>query len=376
MKFHPIADIFPLMEGAEFSSLVESIKTNGQREPIVTHDGKILDGRNRWRACKEAKVDPKTKEYHGKDPLAYVIDLNLKRRHLDESQRAMVGARIATLKNGSRPSQNCEAPKATRAKAATSLNVGTRSIDSARVVLDHGVPELVAAVDHGKMPVSQAAKATKLPVEAQRKIAASVEAGVKPTEAARGIRREDLAKKTAELPKGKHRVIYTDPPWQYNDTRSGVEGMEGSAAEGQYPTMSVQQLSDLAVQDLAAADSVLFCWATFPLLPDALEVIRAWGFKYKTAFVWAKVRPNFGHYHNANAELLLVCTRGSATPDADKRESQVQTIERTGKHSSKPEDFRAMIDRLYTTGKRIELFRRGAAPDGWEVWGNEAEKNE
>src|SRR5262249_2709634 len=94
--------------------------------------------------------------------------------------------------------------------------------------------------------------------------------------------------------------------------------------------------------------------------------------KYKTAFVWAKGRPNFGHYHNASAELLMVCTRGSCTPDAKHLESQVQTIERTGRHSEKPEDFRAMIDRMYPHGKRIELFRRGEAPESWEIWGNEA----
>ena len=140
MKFHPIADIFPLMEGAEFSSLVEDIKTNGQREPIVLFEDKILDGRNRWRACKEAKVEPKTKEYRGSDPLAFVISLNLKRRHLDESQRAMVGARIANLeahRPGKETRPNGRLPQPA---AASALNVATRSIGRARVVLDHGAP--------------------------------------------------------------------------------------------------------------------------------------------------------------------------------------------------------------------------------------------
>ena len=195
---------------------------------------------------------------------------------------------------------------------------------------------------------------------------------LKLTEAMRQVKREEVAAKVEPLPSDKYRVIYADPPWQYNDSRAGIDGYDQTAAEHHYPTMSVADLSALEVGKLAAADSVLFCWATFPLLTDALEVVRAWGFSYKTAFVWAKGRPNFGHYHNASAELLLVCTRGSGVPDADKREDQVQTIARTGKHSSKPEEFRKLIDRLYATGKRIELFRRGQAPKGWAIWGNEA----
>jgi N6-adenosine-specific RNA methylase IME4 len=186
---------------------------------------------------------------------------------------------------------------------------------------------------------------------------------------------QELVKHNQEFPLDKqYSVVYADPPWQYNDTRVGLSDVAASAAEEHYPTMSVKELSDLPVKDLAAKDCVLFCWATFPLLPDCLEVVRAWGFTYKTAFVWLKVRPNFGHYHNCNAELLLVCTKGSATPFIDERESQVQTIERVERHSAKPEEFRAMIDRLYPVGPRIELFRRGDAPEGWEVWGNETNK--
>jgi N6-adenosine-specific RNA methylase IME4 len=191
-------------------------------------------------------------------------------------------------------------------------------------------------------------------------------------EAIRQSRREDLPAPVLPTGPKRYRVIYADPPWQYNDSRAGLEGYAATAAEDHYPTMSVAQLCALDVTRLAAPDAVLFCWATFPLLDDALQVVSEWGFKYKTAFVWSKGRPNFGHYHNASAELLLVCTRGSCTPDADKREQQVQAIERTGRHSAKPEDFRALIDRLYTNGNRIELFRRGDAPAGWDVWGNEA----
>lgn len=220
---------------------------------------------------------------------------------------------------------------------------------------------------------SELLRLARLPVEVQRQVAGKLEAdtSIKLVEALRQIKRDDLASGVTPLPSGKYRVILADPPWRYSDNRAGLEGFSRTAAEDQYPTMSVADLCALDVRSLADDDAVLFCWATFPLLQDALEVVRAWGFGYKTAFVWSKVRPNFGHYHTANAELLLVCTRGHCTPDVDNRESQVQVITRTGRHSAKPEAFRALIDRLYPHGRRIELFRRGNVPNGWAVWGNE-----
>ena len=193
------------------------------------------------------------------------------------------------------------------------------------------------------------------------------------TEAARIVRRDSVAARCGDLPREKrYRVIYADPPWQYNDTRAGLAAYARTAAADHYPTMSVAELCALDVRALADEDAVLFCWATSPLLPDAIAVIRAWGFAYKTLFVWAKGRPNLGHYHDASAELLIVATRGSCLPDAERREHQVQPVERTGRHSEKPEHFRQLIDRLYLHGRRIELFRRGDVPAGWDTWGNEA----
>jgi ParB-like nuclease domain len=103
-EFHPIADLFPLMEGAEFDELVSDIKANGLIEPVVMLDGMILDGRNRYRACIEAGTETTYRPFTGDDPLGYVISLNLRRRHLDESQRAMVAGKLANLRDGQRKS--------------------------------------------------------------------------------------------------------------------------------------------------------------------------------------------------------------------------------------------------------------------------------
>lgn len=380
MKMYaPAADLFPLMGDAEFFALVEDIKTHGLREPIVLDiDGRILDGRNREKACRRASVEPRYVTYDGPDAVAYVLSENLHRRHLSESQRAMVAARVATLRREDSLKQNrsvtAKAVTATQPEVASRLNVSVDSVQRARRVIDRGTDELVQAVDAGDIPVSAAAILVEARPEDQRTIVGKVQSGAarSVTEAKRQVRKETLPERVM-FPDGKYRVIYADPPWQYNDARATGDHRETTAAAQHYPTMSTSDICSLAIADLAAPDSVLFMWGTFPLLPDALAVIAAWGFKYKTAFVWSKGRGTFGHYHTADAELLFVATRGSCTPDVDKRETQVQAIPRPGAHSRKPHEFRDLIDRMYSVGPRIELFARGQLPDGWTGWGNEHE---
>jgi N6-adenosine-specific RNA methylase IME4/ParB-like chromosome segregation protein Spo0J len=355
------------MEGQELDALVADIAAHGLREPITLFEGRILDGRNRFLACQRADVEPRFTDYDGDDPLAFVFSLNLKRRHLNESQRAMVAAKLATLPRGANQHASIEAPS--QEAAADLLNVSRSGVQRAREVLDHGTPELVHAVEQGRIAVSRAAALAEKSPEYQKAVVERILEGAKTREAERAVRNSLIAAKVAALPSGKYRVIYADCPAKYNDDRAGLD-CASTAAEDHYPTMSVAELCALDVGSLAADDCVLLCWATSPLLPDALEVVKAWGFTFKTFYVWHKDRGSFGHYHRADAELLLVCTRGSCTPDSDIKESQVQTFPRT-KHSAKPEEFRALIDRLWPHGPRIELFARGEVPPGWTAWGPE-----
>jgi len=173
------------------------------------------------------------------------------------------------------------------------------------------------------------------------------------------------ANKVTEWPEGKYRVIYADPPWSYGDERSGMGG-----AIDHYNTMSLEDIKDLSVKELAEDNAVLFMWATAPLLEEAFEVVNAWGFKYKTNIIWNKVKPNLGNYTSVRHEHLIIATKGSCTPDNTQRFNSVQTIERRGRHSEKPEEFRNIIETLYTYGNKIELFSRKKV-EGWEVYGNE-----
>jgi ParB-like chromosome segregation protein Spo0J len=184
---HPLADIFPSFDGGALAELTGDIKTNGLRQPIVLHEGKILDGRNRYAACIAADVEPAIIEYDGTDPLGYVISLNIHRRHLDTSQRAMVAARIAKLKVGD--NQHVGNPTPSQGEAADIMNVHRESVNLARKVIDQGTPELVDAVDKGEVTVSAGAQVATLPQDEQRKVIAKGPRAVKQAAKKRRVER-------------------------------------------------------------------------------------------------------------------------------------------------------------------------------------------
>jgi hypothetical protein len=156
---HPAAAIFPLLDptSAEFLALVEDIKENDLREPIVLYEDKILDGRNRFLALEISSREIKethSKKYYGNDPIGFVLSANLHRRHLNESQRAMVGAKIASLEVGDNQHKLEGVSIETASKL---LNVGRASIARARKVLGFSDPETIQKVVAGKLTVSKAA---------------------------------------------------------------------------------------------------------------------------------------------------------------------------------------------------------------------------
>ena len=169
MKFHPVCELFPAMQEKEFAALVADIAQNGLREPIHVLGQAIIDGRHRYRACRATGVKPRFVEVaDNADLYALVISLNLHRRHLSESQRAMVAARLANLPHGTNQhAQNC-AP--TQEVAADLLNVSRRRVQHARAVIENGTPELTAAVDSSAIAVSTAADLSRLPAEVQREV--------------------------------------------------------------------------------------------------------------------------------------------------------------------------------------------------------------
>lgn len=178
MQFHPVSELFPGMPAPEFEALVADIAHNGLREPIHVMGETVIDGRHRYRACQAAGVEPRYVEVdENTDVYALVISLNLHRRHLSDSQRAMVAARLETLGHGQRAAtaRDANLHVCTREEAAQKLAVSTRSVANAAKVRAEGVSELVAAVDRGDIAVSTAADIARLPADEQRAVLAKTQ---------------------------------------------------------------------------------------------------------------------------------------------------------------------------------------------------------
>jgi ParB-like chromosome segregation protein Spo0J len=148
LAYHPLAELFPPLPDAELFALAQSIRESGLREPIVLYQDKILDGRNRYRACALAAVTPTTVAFNGGDPVRFVIDANLHRRHLTIGQRALIAARLATLKLGANQHSK-QGGDISSATAARLMNVSRDSVNCARKVLKAGTADEIKAVESG-----------------------------------------------------------------------------------------------------------------------------------------------------------------------------------------------------------------------------------
>jgi N6-adenosine-specific RNA methylase IME4 len=161
-------------------------------------------------------------------------------------------------------------------------------------------------------------------------------------------------------------ILYADPPWRYEHAVS-----DSRAIENQYPTMTLEEICALRVADVCTPDAVLFLWATSPKLAESIRVLDAWGFNYRTCAVWVKEQLGMGYYFRQKHELLLVATRGAPpAPAPDARPASVVMAPRT-KHSAKPPEFYDLIERMYPSLPKLELFCRSPR-QGWKAWGNQA----
>ena len=188
-------------------------------------------------------------------------------------------------------------------------------------------------------------------------------------QAARAGRESELAAKQLALPAKCYGVIYADPPWTWT-SYSQITGMDRAPI---YPTMDLDAIKALRIASIAAPDSVLFLWATGAMNPQALEVMRTWGFEYRGRFVRAKDRAGTGYWNRNQHELLLVGVRGDVPAPAPGSQWSSVISASVREHSRKPDEARQMIIAMFPTLPKIELFARGKARPGWDTWGNEAE---
>lgn len=401
MKPHPAADIFPMLDSVDLAALAEDIKKNGLQHPVVIFDAggewQILDGRNRVRACEMVGVTPSHVIKRDVVPIDYVLSTNLKRRHLNESQRGMVALAVEKLyaaeaaarqrDAGQRGVEGGRANKKTlradlpegfpeevrpRDKAAAALSVSPRLVQDAKKVDRQGSRPVVEAVRTGKIAIGDAVRIVDLPREKQTQLVEMVSAGeAKTLKDARNrtVRAEVSAQITAEpspLPTGPFRIIVADPPWRY-DSRAEDPTHRGA---NPYPSMSTEEICAMPVSALACDDAILWLWTTNAFMRDAFKVLDAWGFHEKTILTWVKDRMGTGDWLRGQSEHCILAVRGAPFVTLTNQTTVLRASMR--EHSRKPDEFFTMVDGL-CLGSKLELFAREARP-GWSAWGAEVSK--
>jgi len=375
----------------DLGALSRSLAAHGQLQPIAVTPARVLIfGQRRleaarilgWKKIETVVIDPA----HCADPDKALgpreqleVAENEDREGFTASERVAIAAsNEASIgeRQGERtdkPRQNIsEVPEGERTAdhVAKRAGLGNRTTyRQAKRVVEHGVPELVAAMDGGEVSISAAAKIADCPSDEQAAMAQAIASGdAKDWRAAERLvrheRRVARLGSSVGIPDGKFRVIYADPPWAYDNS-----GLDQSAAS-HYDNLPADEIAKRwcdDVQRVSTPESVLFCWATSPLLPEGLAVVAAWGFEYVASFIWAKDRgPGIGWWANTKHELLLVGRKPKTEHPAQKLDTIVEASVR--EHSRKPAEFYELIESMYPVSTvrpvHLELFARHDRP-GW-----------
>ncbi len=370
----------------DIDALAQSMATLGLLQPIgLTPDRELVFGQRRLRAAKKLGWPTIPARVVKVDQLIAERDENEVRKEFTPSERVSITEAIRERigkRQGKRTDQlqdiYPEVTPGTQTREYAAKKAGFESDFSyrqAKTVVERGAPELVQAMDTGALSISLASKLVERPKQEQQRVATRVLSGEDARNAMRELQRDERMKRLAEIAKGnstldgsvgRHPVIYADPPWLYEHAESVSREIENH-----YPTMTLQQICGLSVPEIVTDDAILFLWATSPKLAEAMQVISAWGFDYRTCMVWDKERLGMGYYARQQHELLLIATKGSLpAPAPEVRPPSVIRAPR-GTHSSKPERFYEIIEGMYPGLPKLELFCR-VPRSGWAVWGNQS----
>ena len=375
MRFHKIAALLPLMSAEELAELASDIKEHGLRNPILTHEGQIIDGRNRFLACRQAGVKPRFEGWEGGGSLvAFVLSMNVKRRHLTSGQKAAVAVEAL-------PCLEAEAAARQRAtRAVPGEKVGTKASEKVHSPSAADRNEGRAAAQAARMTGSNAkyvAEAKKVKEEdpaqfedLKQNKTTLAEIVRKRREKQREARRQENRQKVAAAPSvdlltadARFATIVIDPPWDWND--EGDDNQLGRA-QPDYATMPLQDLLNLPVAKLADTDCHLYLWITNRSLPKGFQLLDRWGFRYITAITWVKPSMGMGNYFRGQTEHVLFAIRGSQ----QLKRRDVGTVfyaNRGRRHGEKPNEFFELVESC-SPGPYLEMFSRTPRRD-WISWG-------
>lgn len=381
-------NIFPEMQPEDYIRLKNDMAKNGYDStmPIMIYQGDIIDGWNRFKACCELGIEPVTAEYKGSDAdaIEYIMRTN-KRRNLNSSQWACIAAEADEMLKAigksveaeklrkqkenaanqytaeklpcdnklTQPTKAIEPqkqPERVTQKAAETFNTNRTYISEA-IKLKEERPEVFEQIKNGEKTITEVKKEQKEEKKRQERDAKNAE-----------------IMKIIESGKLEHveefEIVLADPPWRYDFSETECRKIENN-----YPTATIEDICKHAPK--TTENAILFLWATAPKLREAMQVVDAWGFEYKTHAIWDKCKIGMGYWFRGQHELLIVATKGNASPPI--AENRVSSIfkEARGEHSKKPDCVYEWIESAFVSYKKLEMYARSNRP-GWHSWGAEA----
>ncbi len=387
----PCCAAIPPMHHDEYQSLKASLLRNGQLEPILVFEDRIIDGRHRFSACNELGINPVFKQFVGtyEQAKSMAFSVNINRRQLTMGQKALVAAKLTmpTASEGKSGNRAGIPAPLTQVEAASLFGISRDTVQRGCTLLREADPALIEEVRSASCGLHAAIESLKsnkgvraaLSLEERRalRLAAEVKSKINADSRTKRLNMQStISQKNMALPKAKYAVVLADPPWDYGmaNDRSG----NGHIPLNHYPCMTTDDICAMPVKEMLADDAMLYMWCPASLLPDGLRVMQSWGFdEFVTSWVWHKTGGKLtcaGGTALARHELVLIGKKrnGLSTAGTAVRESSVFEAPVT-QHSEKPAVVHQRIEALYPgVINRIELFARTPRV-GWHVFGNQSD---
>ena len=372
LKINPeFKTLIPPLEPEEYSQLEENLIQNGIREAISLWNDTIIDGHNRYEIAQKHGLSFTTVSYEFEtenDVITWIVKNQAGRRNLStfarvklalkakeiisarakENQRAAGGAKeipqndasaatgetYGKIKGFTLPQISAEALE-TREEIAKIAGTSHDTVSKVEKILSSATHDIITQLERGDITVNKAYQETR-EIKTQEK----KPAGAK-----------------YKLPSGKFNVIYANPPWQHNS-----------------PAVSLENIKSMKIP--SEKNAVLLLWAEYSMLPEALEVMKSWGFKYNSQLIWDKESSDEGYWVKTQHEVLLIGTKGSfKTPTPESKVSSIYR-EQYSTQSAKPAYFYSVIEQYFPDGKYLELFAREQFNEKWTVWANQIESGD
>ena len=372
------------LSSEEYDKLEASILSEGIRDPLVIWQGILLDGYHRYKIAQEHGLEFKTVEVELPDrdtAKEWILVNQLGRRNLTEQEASYYRGKLYSARKQHQfihpKSVGQNVPRSdTAEELGKEYGVNGRTIkrdeqfsQAVDKVANEVGTEARNAILSGqaKVPKERVEQLIEIKHEAPELIEPILSGEITISKAMREIQRnKNESKPKPELPKGKYRVIYADPPWPVGSMT--MDKWE-SPIEDKYPTMSIEDIGNLPINELAADECSLFLWTTHTFLPDALRLIEEWGFKYFCCITWDKGNGWTQNGFHKRTEFLLYAYKGGINIDQYGQAIPTIITEPSTKHSKKPDTIRELIKNK-TPEPRLEMFARDIY-DGWVCWGNE-----